>query len=126
LKDSGRICREQTTSYEDYLPEAGVEPRDMAGVRRTLPAETNGQDNGEVSTFDLLEKILSRNNMNAAYKQEVRSLIRNTVIESRNSDRFILCLSAGYMEYIDPTPQYINNLILYITYGLECVMTLRN
>ena len=73
MKDSGRICREQTTSYEDYLPEAGVEPRDMAGVRRTLPAETNGQNNGEASTFNLLEKILSRDNMNAAYKQVVRN-----------------------------------------------------
>jgi len=45
----------------------------MAGVQRTLPAETNGQNNGEASTFNLLEKILSRDNMNAAYKQVVRN-----------------------------------------------------
>jgi len=45
----------------------------MAGVQRTLPAETDGQDNGEASTFDLLERILSSNNMNAAYKQVVRN-----------------------------------------------------
>ncbi len=45
----------------------------MAGVRRILPAETNGQDNGEASTFNLLEKILSSDNMNAAYKQVVRN-----------------------------------------------------
>jgi RNA-directed DNA polymerase len=73
LKDSRGIRREQTTSYEGYLPEAGVEPRGMAGVRRILPAETNGQDNGEASTFNLLEKILSSDNMNAAYKQVVRN-----------------------------------------------------
>lgn len=73
MKDSRRIRREQTTSYEGYLPEAGVEPRGMAGVRRTLPAEANGQDNGEARTFNLLEKILSSDNMNAAYKQVVRN-----------------------------------------------------
>ena len=73
MKDSRGIRREQTTSYEGYLPEAGVEPRGMAGVRRILPAETNGQDNGEASTFNLLEKILSSDNMNAAYKQVVRN-----------------------------------------------------
>jgi len=73
LKDSRRIQGKQTTSYEGYLSELGVEPRSMAGVQRTLPAETDGQDNGEASTFDLLERILSSNNMNAAYKQVVRN-----------------------------------------------------
>lgn len=73
MKDSRRIQGKQTTSYEGYLSELGVEPRSMAGVQRTLPAETDGQDNGEASTFDLLERILSSNNMNAAYKQVVRN-----------------------------------------------------
>ncbi len=73
MKDSRRIQGKQTTSYEGYLSELGVEPRSMTGVQRTLPAETDGQDNGEASTFDLLERILSSNNMNAAYKQVVRN-----------------------------------------------------
>ncbi len=73
MKDSRRIQGKQTTSYEGCLSEAGLEPRSMAGVQRTLPAETNGQNNGEASTFNLLEKILSRDNMNAAYKQVVRN-----------------------------------------------------
>jgi len=73
LKDSRRIQRKQTTSYEGYLSEPGVEPQSMTGVQRTLPAETDGQDNGKASTSNLLERILSSDNLNAAYRQVVRN-----------------------------------------------------
>jgi len=45
----------------------------MAGAQRTLPAETDGQDNGKAGTFGLLERILSRENMNTAYKQVMKN-----------------------------------------------------
>jgi RNA-directed DNA polymerase len=45
----------------------------MSGAPRILPAETDGQDNGRASTFDLLERILTRENLNAAYKQVMRN-----------------------------------------------------
>ena len=73
MKDSRRIQRKQTTSYEGYLSEPGVEPQSMTGVQRTLPAETDGQDNGKASTFGLLERILSRENLNAAYKRVIKN-----------------------------------------------------
>jgi len=73
LKDSRRIQRKQTTSYEGCLSEVGVEPRGMTGAQRILPAETDGQDNGKAGTFGLLERVLSRENLNAAYKQVVRN-----------------------------------------------------
>jgi group II intron reverse transcriptase/maturase len=45
----------------------------MTGARRILSAETDGQDNERASTFSLLERILSRENLNAAYKQVKRN-----------------------------------------------------
>jgi group II intron reverse transcriptase/maturase len=45
----------------------------MTGAQRILPAETDGQDNGKAGTFGLLERVLSRENLNAAYKQVVRN-----------------------------------------------------
>jgi uroporphyrinogen-III decarboxylase len=96
-----------------------IEPPPLGDITLKEAIEITGNGMGLEGNIEISSLLLGS-------EEEVRSLIRNTVIESRNSDRFILCLSAGYMEYIDPTPQYINNLILYITYGLECVMTLRN
>jgi len=45
----------------------------MTGAQGILPAETAGQDNGKAGTFGLLERVLSRENLNAAYKQVVRN-----------------------------------------------------
>jgi len=32
--------------------------------------------------------------------------------------RFILCPSAGYMEYIEPSEMYIDNLITYVNHSV--------
>jgi group II intron reverse transcriptase/maturase len=71
--DSRRIRGKQTTSYEGCLPEVGVEPQDKIGAQRTLPAEANGQDNGNAGDFSLLERILNKKNLHAAYKQVMRN-----------------------------------------------------
>ena len=73
MKDSRRIQGKQTTSYEGCLTEVGVEPRWMSGAQRILPAETDGKDNGKAGTFGLLERILNKENLNAAYKQVKRN-----------------------------------------------------
>ena len=48
-------------------------------------------------------------------------LIDECVEAGWKSGRFILCPSAGYMEYIRPTEQYIENLLFYLNYGYEAV-----
>lgn len=58
--------------------------------------------------------------------QTVRALIRQCVDEGSASGRFILCPSAGFMEYALPKRRYIENLMTYIDYGLECVERHRN
>ncbi|MBQ7383437.1 MAG: hypothetical protein IJV72_01420 [Clostridia bacterium] len=53
--------------------------------------------------------------------ERLRGLIDECVEAGQKSGRFILCPSAGYMEYPQPTEQYINNLMFYLKYGLEAV-----
>lgn len=52
---------------------------------------------------------------------EIRSLIDECVRYGSESGRFILCPSAGFNEYPFPTQGYIDNLLLYLRYGLETV-----
>ncbi len=54
-------------------------------------------------------------------KEKTRSLIDECVEAGNKSGRFILCPSAGYMEYPAPTEKYIENLMFYLQYGLEAV-----
>ena len=51
----------------------------------------------------------------------LRFLIDECVAAGKQSGRFILCPSAGYMEYPQPTEQYIHNLMFYLQHGLEAV-----
>ena len=53
--------------------------------------------------------------------ERLRCLIDDCVEAGQKSGRFILCPSAGYMEYPQPSEQYIDNLLLYLKYGLEAV-----
>lgn len=53
---------------KDYRSEVGEEPRDMTGERSFTKAETEGRD-GLNEQGKLLETILSRDNMNLAYKR---------------------------------------------------------
>jgi len=56
-----------------------------------------------------------------ASPERVKELIDECVRLGSASSRFILCPSAGFNEYTQPSPEYINNLLLYLTYGLETV-----
>ena len=56
-----------------------------------------------------------------ASPERLRYLIDECVNAGNKSGRFILCPSTGYMEIPQPSEQYINNLMLYLRYGLEAV-----
>lgn len=51
---------------------------------------------------------------------ELMEKIKTCVAQGSASGRFILCPSAGYMEYPNPTEKYIRNLKLYLAHGLDC------
>jgi uroporphyrinogen-III decarboxylase len=56
-----------------------------------------------------------------ASPERLKELIEKCVDAGSKSGRFILCPSAGYMEYPFPDERYISNLLLYLEYGYECV-----
>lgn len=51
----------------------------------------------------------------------LREKIRACVKLGAKSGRFILCPSAGYMEYPEPEEKYLSNLMLYLDEGLKAV-----
>ena len=58
--------------------------------------------------------------------EQLRESIRRCVEYGGASGRFVLCPSAGFMEYPFPEQQYIDNLHLYLRYGYECVEACRS
>jgi len=56
-----------------------------------------------------------------AEPERLRALMEECVAAGAPTGRFILCPSAGYKEYVFPSQQYIDNLMLYLEYGLELV-----
>jgi RNA-directed DNA polymerase len=63
--------RKQTTSSgsEGWPPEAGVEPRDKAGALSISAASEGRRDDVSKVKEDMLERILSKDNLNLAYKR---------------------------------------------------------
>jgi hypothetical protein len=61
-----------------------------------------------------------------AEPDRLTSLIRQCVEAGAPSGRFILGLSAGYMEYPVPEPGYIRNLLIYLEEGYREVEKYRN
>lgn len=66
---------------------------------------------GNIETHDLWSADSSR----------IRELVIDAVAEGSQSGRFILCPSAGYMEFPNPTQRYIDNLLAYLETGYEQV-----
>ena len=54
-------------------------------------------------------------------RDRLQELIDACVEAGSKSGRFILCPSAGHMEYPNPSEAYIDNLMFYLRYGLEAV-----
>jgi hypothetical protein len=55
-------------------------------------------------------------------KEQVKEQVSLAAEQGKMSQRFILCPSAGYMEYVQPTKEYIENLLLYLDYRLHCLI----
>lgn len=56
-----------------------------------------------------------------ADEETVRSEVRRCAQIGKQVNRFVLCPSAGYMEYTHPEENYLRNLMTYLNYGLECL-----
>lgn len=89
--------------------------------------------NGDVNMKDVVKRFGRRIGLEGnieiqdlllASKEQLRELMRECVTEGAKSGRFILCPSAGFMEYPFPTEHYIDNLEEYIRYGYELVTAL--
>jgi len=61
--------RKQTTSIEGWPLEGRVEPRDKAGAPSISPATERRRDDRPEVKEEMLERILSRDNLNLAYKR---------------------------------------------------------
>ena len=57
-------------------------------------------------------------------KESVCADINACVDAGAKSGRFVLCHSSGFMEYPNPTAQYIDNLLQYLDYGHQKVCSL--
>ncbi|HOP12175.1 MAG TPA: uroporphyrinogen decarboxylase family protein [Oscillospiraceae bacterium] len=60
-----------------------------------------------------------------AQPKHLKTLIDECVEAGNRSGRFVLCPSAGFMEYPRPSKEYIDNLLLYLNYGFERVEACR-
>ncbi|OGO89292.1 MAG: hypothetical protein A2Y17_10645 [Clostridiales bacterium GWF2_38_85] len=86
--------------------------------------------NGDVVMDDIVNKFGSRIGLEGnieiqeilqAEPDHLKFLIDVCVEAGSKGGRFILCPSAGFMEYPFPDQKYIDNLLLYLKYGYECV-----
>lgn len=86
--------------------------------------------NGDICLDTIIEKYGNRigwegnieiQEIIQAEPERLKELISTCVDSGKKSGRFVLCPSAGFMEYPFPSSRYINNLLLYLQYGSECV-----
>ena len=91
-----------------------LEPPPLGDVNLEEAIKEVGNGMGLEGNIEISSLLLGK-------QDEVRELIYTLAMEGKKSERFIMCPSAGYMEYINPSPEYINNLLLYLEYGLKCL-----
>jgi hypothetical protein len=115
-------CHGKTACLIDRYIEMGVdvlnplEPPKNGDVDMRAVVKKYGNRIGLEGNIEIQDILL-------AEEDELRALIDECVGAGRESGRFILCPSAGYMEYPFPTQHYIDNLMLYLNYGYEKVTT---
>lgn len=91
-----------------------IEPPPMGDVQLDDAVERFGNRigfEGNIETHDLWTADTAR----------IEALVAAAVAQGGKSDRFILCPSAGYMEFTHPTKTYIDNLLTYLRCGYEQV-----
>lgn len=91
-----------------------IEPPPMGDVILPDAVERFGNRigfEGNIETHDLW----------TADAEHIEALVTAAVAQGGKSGRFILCPSAGYMEFTRPTQTYIDNLLTYLRCGYEQV-----
>ena len=86
--------------------------------------------NGDVDLEKIVEKYGNRiglvgnveiQDIIQAEPEVLLSLTEQCVAAGKKSGRFILCPSAGFMEYVRPEERYINNLLLFLKEGYRLI-----
>lgn len=90
--------------------------------------------NGDIELRSAVERFGSRIGMEGNIEMQalmeldtepLREQIRACVSQGAAGGRFILCPTSGFMEFARPTRRYLENMMTFIQYGLECVEALR-
>ncbi len=89
-----------------------IEPPPMGDVTLQEAFERVGNRMG-------LEGNIEEHDMLTASEEELRNLVREAIEVGSNGKRFILCPSSGYMEWPDPDPKVIRNVLAYIDEGVN-------
>lgn len=92
------------------------------------------QPNGDIHLGDIIEKFGDRigwegnieiQELLLSSSERIKTMIDECVSLGWKSGRFIMCPSAGYQEYVFPSKQYIENLLVYLQYGYDAVEACR-
>lgn len=95
-----------------------LEPPKNGDIDLEQIIEKYGNRIGWEGNIEIQEILLSE-------QSRLKELIQECVRAGNKSGRFVLCPSAGFMEYTQPTVKYIENLLFYLQYGWECVESCR-
>jgi len=107
-------------SFMDRFIDMGVdvfnplEPGPNGDIDLSEVVETYKNRIGLEGNIEIQEILLSS-------KERLAALIEECVKAGAPSGRFILCPSAGFMEFARPTEHYLDNMLFYLRYGLEIV-----
>ena len=113
-------CHGKVRHFMERFIEMGVdvlnplEPAKTGDIEMEETALTFRNRIGLEGNIEIKEILLSS-------QERLAELIDECVEAGWKSGRFILCPSAGYMEYARPTERYIDNLMFYLQYGYEAV-----
>jgi len=91
-----------------------LEPGPNGDICLSEVVETYKNRIGLEGNIEIQEILLSS-------KERLAALIDECVEAGEKSGRFILCPSAGFMEFARPTEHFIDNLQFFLRYGLETV-----
>jgi len=91
-----------------------IEPPPMGDITLKEVTDRYGNSIGLEGNVEISEVYM-------AEPEEVRTLIKDAVEGGAAGGRFILCQSAGYMEYPNPPKRFIDNMMLYLNYGYELI-----
>ncbi|GHU67516.1 hypothetical protein FACS189447_09760 [Spirochaetia bacterium] len=113
-------CHGKVANFIDRFIEMGID------VINPLEPPKNGDVNLRLAAKKFKGRIGLEGNIEIqeiiqAEPEHLRQTIRSCVEAGKPSGRFILCPSAGYMEYPFPEPEYIRNLLIYLEEGFQMV-----